>query len=201
MDRISLDAVNLALYVLPGAIFLYVRSQMGRGYRPEWSGILIFATAYYMASRFLWSAMGEDYRIPDAALELSVDWKILLWSVVLPAVLGVLFGWKGSYLVDRQAPWRERLKEVFSFRQAVVQTAWYHVFNSDLTAKIRVTFEDGSVIDGWYTGSATMSKEEPHDLFVSRSFSNANDQLKHGWWIPRSKVKAIEVMEFEHEER
>ena len=125
MDRISLDAVNLALYVLPSAIFLYVRAQMGRGYRPEWSGILIFATAYYMASQFLWSAMGEDYRIPDAAFELSVDWKILLWSVVLPAVLGALFGWKGSYLVDRQAPWRERLKEVFSFRQAVVQTAWY----------------------------------------------------------------------------
>lgn len=45
MDRISLDAVNLALYVLPGAIFLYVRSQIGRGYRPEWSGILDFCNS------------------------------------------------------------------------------------------------------------------------------------------------------------
>ena len=197
MDWI-LSSGNLAAYALPGIVCLYIRSHVGKGHRPELAEYLVFSIVYWLIILWLLSLVDRDYKIFDAAGEFSVDWLDLMFSGVLPAILGVILGLKGSYLVDKQASVAQRIKSIFSFREATVQTAWYYLFDSNLTAQIRVELDDGSTITGWYTGAACASQEEPHDLFVSKFF---NDKMMRGWWIPRAKVKTIQFVEFENEKQ
>ena len=187
---------NLAAYALPGIICLYIRSHVGKGRKPELAEYLVFSVVYWLFVLWLLSLVNRDYEIFDAAGGFSVDWLDLVFSGVLPAILGVILGLKGSYLVDKQASVAQKIKGIFSFREATVQTAWYYIFDSNLTAQIRVELDDGSTVEGWYTGAACASQEAPHDLFVSKNF---NDKLKRGWWIPRAKVKTIQFKEFKNE--
>lgn len=193
MSAISLDIPTLIFFVLPGAVILLVRSRFGEGRDVAWTSILVLSAIYHIISEGVFAKGEFDlHRFVFDNNERGLL-NFVVRTLVVPFVIGLTWGLWGSYSDSGERGFGVRLREAAGIQKyAQLHTAWHRIFDRELAAKVRVALEDGSYIEGWYTGSAVVSDSEPHDVYICRDY---RQDSMDGWWIPRSKIQSIEIEE------
>ena len=193
MSAVSFDIPTLIFFILPGAVILLLRSRFGEGREVAWASILVLSAIYHIISEgmFATGEFGVHRFVFDNNERGFADFAVR--TLVIPFAIGLGWGLWGSYSDSGDRGFWVRLREAAGIQKyAQLHTAWHRIFSRELAAKVRVTLEDGSCIEGWYTGSAAVSDSEPHDVYICRDFEQ--DSMI-GWWIPRSRIQSIEIEE------
>lgn len=193
MSAISLDIPTLIFFVLPGAIILLLRSRFGEGREVAWTSILVLSAIYHIISEgvFATGEFGVHRFVFDNAERGFANF--VFRTLGIPFIIGLGWGLWSSYSDRRDRGFFVRLKEAAGIQKYTpIHTAWHQIFSREFAAKVRVTLEDGNYIEGWYTGSAAVSKSESHDVYICRDFEQ---ESMIGWWIPRSRIQSIEIEE------
>lgn len=193
MSAISLDIPTLIFFVLLGAVILLLRSRFGEGREVAWSSILVLSAIYHIISEgiFATGEFGLHRFFFDNNERGFLNFAVR--TLAAPFFIGLVWGLWGSYSDSGERGFWVRLREAAGIQKyAQLHTAWHRIFGRELAAKVRVELEDGSYIEGWYTGSAVVSDSEPHDVYICRDY---RQDSMDGWWIPRSKIQSIEIEE------
>ena len=198
MGAVNLDIPTLIFFILPGAVILLLKSRFGEGREVAWTNILVLSAVYHIFSAWILTPGEFDIRNFDFN---SSDRSFLYFTLRTLAVLfviGLAWGLLSSYSDDDERGLWVRLLEAAGIRKyAKLHTAWHRIFGRALAAKMRVTLEDGTYIVGWYTGSAVVSDSSPHDVYICQDFEQTSVR---GWWIPRSRIQSIEILELSDDE-
>lgn len=198
MGTINLDIPTLIFFVLPGAVILLLKSRFGEDREVAWTNILVLSAVYHIFSAWILAPGEFDIRQFDFNSDNQNFLSFAFRTLIAPSLIGIAWGLLSSYSDDNERGLWVRLLEAAGIRQyAKLHTAWHRIFGRELAAKMRVTLEDGTYIVGWYTGSAVVSDSSPHDVYLCQDFEQ---DTMHGWWIPRSRIQSIEILELSDDE-
>lgn len=194
-----------ARYLLAGLIVISVRSRFVVGERPRLTEMLVEAVILSLINQLSFLALASigawlgglwGQAAPPARLVFFLE------VLVLPALLGLLFGWNLS------RGWNNALLRRLSMPvQSPVRRAYDYAFGQVWSEGfVIVTYTDGSRIYGYFGGISLASTDpDRSDLFLERLYDVGEDDQwleKHpprSALVSLSDVRSIEVLEGEPE--
>lgn len=180
------------LFLVPGFIVLFVRSQFVTGRSPARSttvlSYLIVSIIYYaLALPFIGFVLSEETRGVGQVLA----WFALI--VIGPAILGLALG------VNVQKDWLRRALQWCRLNPVhVVPTAWDWKFGGMTPQWVLVTLKDGTRFAG-FCGSESFMSSDPaeRDIYIERIYdvdyeNNWNPRGENGVLISAGEIQTIE---------
>ena len=184
------------VFFVPGAIILFVRSQLTTGRLPPPSERFLsylIVSAIYLALTLPF----VDYQ-PELGLSNLSSWIWIFWLFLLPAVVGLFLALFWGRIRDILI--RIGLRQVHP-----VPNAWDWKFRNVDDQWVLVTFTDGSQVAG-QLGSDSFISSDPseRDIYIQKVFK-VDSQTKEweetgakGILITPGQVKTIEFWSYEH---
>lgn len=178
------------VFFVPGAIILFVRSQLTTGRLPPPSERLLsylIVSAIYLALTLPF----VDYQ-PELGLSNLSSWSWIFWLFVIPAVVGVFLAALWGRIHDLLVKIGLRLVHP-------IPNAWDWKFSNVDDKWVLVTLIDGSEVAG-YLGSKSFISSDPseRDIYIEKLFQ-IDSQTKEwkesgskGILIASGQVKTIE---------
>ena len=193
MGTVNLDIPTLIFFILPGAVILLMKSRFGEGREVAWTNILVLSAVYHIFSAWILTPGEFDIHQFNFNNDDNGFLHFTIRTLIVPFFIGFVWGLLSSYSDDGERGFWVRVLEAVGIQKyAKLHTAWHRIFGRELAAQMRVTLEDGTYIEGWYTGSAVVSDSSPHDVYICEDFEQ---DVVRGWWIPRSRIQSIEILE------
>jgi hypothetical protein len=192
----SIEQIYLVLvFLAPGLITLFVRSQLIAGRRPK---TFEYAVEYIIVSTLYFAVFLPFVELVLATREPA--WlRAILWALMLaifPASIGLILG-AGT----QKGWWRYLLGKAKLSMVSPYPTGWDWVFGR-LGAPIYllITLEDGSRVAGLFGfDSLAASKPEERDIFIEEIYEFDGETQwiprvpKQGILVPYKSIKYIEI--------
>ena len=167
----------ILLFLVPGFIILFVRSQFVTGRRPARSTTVL---SYLIVSVIYYALAQLFIDLVLAAPTHGKGWTLAGWFaliVVGPAILGLVAGFNIQYDLLRRGLQRFGLNPVH-----VVPTAWDWKFGGMTPQWVLVTLKDGTRFAGFCGPESFMSSDPAErDIYIER-IHDVDDGNK---WLPR----------------
>ena len=184
----------LLVFFVPGAIILFVRSQLTTGRLPPPSERLLsylIVSAIYLAVTLPF----VDYQ-PELGLSNLSSWSWISWLFVVPAVVGTLLALFWGRI-------REFLVKIGLRLVHPVPNAWDWKFSNVDNQWVLVTLIDGSEVAG-YLGSESFISSDPleRDIYIEKLYqidSQTKEWIESGTkgiLIASGQVKTIEFWSY-----
>lgn len=185
LNLASLNNLPLALvWLVPGFIIMYVRSQFLSGRIPPQSEMLL----PNLTISFIYIAL--VYPFADFILQRSQHTSIdvLIWFALIfgvPVVFGLLLGWISKWMLDKPGNWLHTARDRIGIVTIhPIRTAWDWKFISMSKQWVVITLKDGTYFGGYCDHNSFMSSD-PRERDIYIHFIYDIDIEKDGKWCLR----------------
>lgn len=197
IDLKSPEALRVVLYfIVPGLITVFFRAQFLTGRMQKHSDAIL---TYFSISIIYWSALTVVGITPSVVA--SSAWMYLVFTLLLPAVLGCVLGLNARLDVVRNLLRKARLNPVHP-----TATAWDWKLSRTGPCHVLITMTEGEMVAGAYDQySFSSSDPAERDIFLEKVFEVSKD----GTWqeipgkeilIRASEIRYIEFLPMINEE-
>lgn len=167
-----------ARFLLAGLIIIWLRSAFAVGERPRLSEMVIEAVVLSLVNQLIFQTI--IWLLPTLDVAVPTGRPALLAEVlVLPTLLGLIFGWSLSRGWNRAI-----LRRLSMPIQSPRRRAYDFAFTvHEVEGFVIVTYEDGSRIHGYYgENSLAANDSERSDLYLERIYEVQED----GQWYEKA---------------
>lgn len=185
LNLASLNNLPLVLvWLVPGFIIMYVRSQFLSGRIPPQSEMLL----PNLTISFIYIAL--VYPFADFILQRSqhTGIDVLIWLALIfgvPVVFGLLLGWTSKWMLDKPGNWLRTVRHRIGIVTIhPIRTAWDWKFISMSKQWVIITLKDGTYFGGYCDHNSFMSSD-PRERDIYIHFIYDIDIEKDGKWCLR----------------
>ena len=168
-----------ARYLLSGLIIIWIRSTFGTAERPKLTEMVVEAVILSLVNQLAFVVLSEAALLLPFYLSLSTRFLFLVEALLLPACLGLLFGYSLS------AGWNRAILRRLSMPvQNPIRRAYDFAFlQNDVEGFVILTYDDGTKVYGYFgENSLAASNPERSDIYLERLY----DVDETGQWYEKS---------------